>query len=242
MTYYASPAAANYYTPPPHVVRQRATRMCDQCGAIEQPAIKQFRLCGGCMTTNYCSQECQKIHWPSHKAICKHTVAQVAAMKQQPRSVDYGDQNLSKMLRKFTSFHQNLLQWCGFQALQLKRLPSNIRQNALLIELTYRPTGDSHRQFAVSGTHIVPRTFVTSQDPLVAADIQRREDRCRRNGGIGCCVVLIQCDGINQVMPVEVDPPASIAWDIRDDWEDVLEHFVDSGRPDFKPICTTPMG
>lgn len=49
MTYYASPAAANYYTPPPHVVRQRATRMCDQCGAIEQPAIKQFRLCGGCV-------------------------------------------------------------------------------------------------------------------------------------------------------------------------------------------------
>lgn len=105
-------------------------------------------------------------------------------------------------------------------------------------ELTLR----SLYRFAVSGTHIVPRTFVTSQDPLVAADIQRREDRCRRNGGIGCCVVLIQCDGINQVMPVEVDPPASIAWDIRDDWEDVLEHFVDSGRPDFKPICTTPMG
>lgn len=47
-TYYASPAAANYYTPPSHGHRQRGTRMCDTCGSIEQPT-KPFRLCGDCV-------------------------------------------------------------------------------------------------------------------------------------------------------------------------------------------------
>jgi hypothetical protein len=74
-TYYATPAAANYYSPPSHAHRQRGVRVCDTCGSIEQPTIKPFRLCGGCvrhrlpfafrdlnsmfpdvmqMTTNYC--------------------------------------------------------------------------------------------------------------------------------------------------------------------------------------------
>ncbi|TFY82383.1 hypothetical protein EWM64_g1628, partial [Hericium alpestre] len=97
-------------------------------------------------------------------------------------------------------------------------------------------------RFVISGTHVVPRTYVTSRDPLVAADIQRREERCRRAGGIGTAVVLIQCGGISQVMPVEVDPPSKITWDAREDWADVLTHFVASGRTDFKPISTTARG
>ena len=98
-----------------------------------------------------------------------------------------------------------------------------------------------HR-FTIKGTHIVPRAYVTGSDPLVAAEIQQRDDRCRRSGGIGAAVVLIQCGGLSQVMPVEVDSPSKITWDIRDDWEDVLHHFVESGRSDFKPISTTSRG
>ncbi|KAI0278927.1 hypothetical protein BGY98DRAFT_971218 [Russula aff. rugulosa BPL654] len=234
-TYYATPAAANYYTPPSHNHRQRGVRVCDTCGTVEQPTIKPFRLCGGCMTTNYCSQDCQRKHWPSHKQICQHTVAQVAATKQQPNSADYPDENIAKLLRRFTSQHTALLGWAGFQALQLKRVPSNVRQSALLIELTPRPSSDPNRQFAIKGTHIVPRTYVTSRDPLVAADIQRREERCRRAGGSAR-------RSVSQVMPVEVDPPAKISWDERNDWADVFAHFVDSGRTDFKPISTTTRG
>ncbi|KAL4262071.1 MUB1/samB family protein [Pleurotus pulmonarius] len=54
-------------------MRERGYRLCDQCGAVENPAVARFRLCGGCMTTQYCSQDCQKAHWGSHKAICQHT-------------------------------------------------------------------------------------------------------------------------------------------------------------------------
>ena len=95
-------------------------------------------------------------------------------------------------------------------------------------------------RFSVAATHVVPRTYI--RDPLVIADIKRREERCRQSGGIGTLVVIIQCGSTSQVMPVEVDPPAKIAWDSRDDWANVLSHFVESGRTDFKPISTTPRG
>ena len=77
---------------------------------------------------------------------------------------------------------------------------------------------------------------------MVMSDIQRREERCRHSGGIGTLIVIIQCGGVSQVMPVEVDQPAKISWDVRDDWADVLDHFVEAGRTDFQPISTTARG
>lgn len=56
------------------------------------------------------------------------------------------DDGLVKSLRKFTSSHATLLGWAGFQALQLKRIPSNIRNQALLVELSYRPSSDPNRR------------------------------------------------------------------------------------------------
>jgi hypothetical protein len=89
------------------------------------------------------SQDCQKIHWPSHKAICQHTVSQ---LNQAKTGNGYVDENVGRNLRKFTSTHNALLGWAGFQALQLKRIPANVRQSALLIELGYRNHPESHRR------------------------------------------------------------------------------------------------
>jgi hypothetical protein len=83
----------------------------------------------------------------------------------------------------------------------------------------------------------MPRTYVTSW-----GDIQRHEERCRHAGGIGTTVVLIQCSVVSQVMLVEVDSPAKISWDERNDWVEMLAHFVDTGRSDFKLILTTARG
>jgi len=46
-----APAAANYYTPPAHPPqKQRGYRICDTCGAVENPTAPKFRLCGGCVS------------------------------------------------------------------------------------------------------------------------------------------------------------------------------------------------
>ncbi|EEB92301.1 hypothetical protein MPER_09213, partial [Moniliophthora perniciosa FA553] len=106
------------------------------------------------MTTQYCSQECQKIHWRGHKPICQHTKSQpakIAAAYVSP------DENVARNLRKFTSAHTTLLGWAGFQALQLKRVPSNIRQNALLVELSPQNHPESHRRFRIACYAYVPR-------------------------------------------------------------------------------------
>lgn len=237
--YYAQPAAANYYTPSAASFsqqKQRGYRVCDQCGAVETPAAR-FRLCGGCMATNYCSSNCQKMHWAAHKTICQHTQGQVANAKEQQA---HGEDKLTSHLRKFTSLHQGLLSWAGFQALQLKHSPGNIHSQALIIDLRYNPTAESHRRFSIQGAHVVSRSYIN--DPLVNADIARRDERCRRSGGLGAAVVMVNCSGVSQVMPVEVDAPTTISWDDRRDWAQVVAHFIESGRTDFKPISTTPRG
>lgn len=61
----------------------------------------------------------------------------------------YADENLAKNLRKFASAHTTLLGWAGFQALQLKRVPANVRQNALLVELSYHDHVESHRRYVI---------------------------------------------------------------------------------------------
>ena len=187
MVSYAQPAAANYYSQPSHPTsKSRGHRLCDDCGAVETPSGPRFRLCGGCMTTQYCvrptfhfsvlsmiwllipiqSPDCQKRHWASHKTICQHTASQISAAKQQPAGGQY-DENVVKHLRKFTSAHQELLNWAVFQALQLKRVPANVRQQALIIELDYHPNASDSLHRYANSVILTDRAVYSYDLPLI---------------------------------------------------------------------------
>ena len=43
---------------------------CAHCGCPES-AIHPLRYCDGCRQVKYCSQECQKKNWKSHKTFCQ---------------------------------------------------------------------------------------------------------------------------------------------------------------------------
>ncbi|KAF8527993.1 hypothetical protein BU17DRAFT_38359 [Hysterangium stoloniferum] len=237
MSYYTSSRHSSGYDS-----RPRGYRVCDNCGTVESSQI-QLKICGSCKVTQYCSRDCQRAHWKFHEALCKHTQSTIKSARNHydrdsstARSASDSSQpvDISKHLRRFTSAHSTLFGWAGFQALELKRIPSNIRKSALLIELTWRGGSDTSRRFEVVTTHLVPLSILAS-DPVVCADIQRREDRSRRSGGIGAAVVILQCGRISQVMPVEVDSPAKVPWATMSDWEDFLSRWIDCGSGPFEP-------
>lgn len=186
--------------------RPRGYRVCDNCGSVESPAL-QLKLCSQCKVTQYCvgvpkafaslaalcfyiscvnnllqSRDCQRSHWKSHEAVCKHTQAAImgassnygsyydvpepsAAIVTRTAS-DIPPPDVAKHLRKFTSAHATILGWAGFQALDLKRMPSNIRKLALGVELSWRGGNDPGRRFVivqVISTHLMLLLFDWSQ-------------------------------------------------------------------------------
>jgi hypothetical protein len=48
----------------------RMQRECDVCGARGDRATKLLK-CDGCKSVLYCSEACQRAHWPEHKRVCR---------------------------------------------------------------------------------------------------------------------------------------------------------------------------
>jgi hypothetical protein len=53
----------------------RPNRQCGNCPALGE----QFKLCGRCHAMAYCSIDCQKAHWKTHKKVCAVPVAELPA-------------------------------------------------------------------------------------------------------------------------------------------------------------------
>lgn len=45
---------------------RKTNRICKRCGITDV----HLKCCSKCKIVYYCSQECQKQHWPSHKREC----------------------------------------------------------------------------------------------------------------------------------------------------------------------------
>ena len=55
---------------------------CDSCADYPLPEIKLQR-CSRCKAAKYCNADCQKAHWPQHKAPCKAGTAELAELPSQ---------------------------------------------------------------------------------------------------------------------------------------------------------------
>ena len=90
----------------------------------------------------------------------------MSAAKQQPVGGHY-DESVVKHLRKFTSAHQELLNWVVFQALQLKRVPANVRQQALIVELDYHPNAPDSLHWYASLVALANLPACLHNSPLI---------------------------------------------------------------------------
>lgn len=89
----------------------------------------------------------------------------MASIKQQHAAAPgyASDENIAKNLRKFCSAHTSLLSWVGFQALQLKRVPSNIRQQVLVIDLAPHNFPEGHRRSVSFFRYVLRMAYPTLQ-------------------------------------------------------------------------------
>lgn len=77
---------------------------CLQCHVHEQKCAKLSR-CAGCRITSYCSKECQKANWPSHKEFCqaKQRGEPDVSVSCEPEKLDNLCPCLSKIGRIYAS-------------------------------------------------------------------------------------------------------------------------------------------
>ncbi|KDQ17727.1 hypothetical protein BOTBODRAFT_185817 [Botryobasidium botryosum FD-172 SS1] len=55
---------------------------CANCRLFKPP--KEIKICSGCKTMGYCSKECQRADWKTHKPICKGAQTGAPAVARDP--------------------------------------------------------------------------------------------------------------------------------------------------------------
>ena len=48
--------------------------VCTRC--LKKGSMTALRRCTGCKSSSYCSKDCQRLDWPSHKQLCKSIQSQ----------------------------------------------------------------------------------------------------------------------------------------------------------------------
>ncbi|KAA1476450.1 hypothetical protein DENSPDRAFT_913946 [Dentipellis sp. KUC8613] len=131
-------------------------RHCKNCLKVARcEGLKLFR-CTACMINNYClrhpqSRECQRKHWPAHKAECKYSArlrAEVTAAMSDQAWVDF---------TSWIEFHHTSLINCAAAAINLRENPGADADRFLAVCVHYcnAPGDPMERRFCVQSAFSV---------------------------------------------------------------------------------------
>ncbi|KAJ6471590.1 hypothetical protein C8R47DRAFT_1297351 [Mycena vitilis] len=151
---------------------------CQYCYKSKGPGVSLQR-CGGCGVDIYCSKECQRSAWKTHKAKC--------AINQRFKEMPTEKTDALKALRAFTAKHRPTVAEGGIRALNFQRGDSTRIQTA----------------YTVVSVAVVPiAVFPTSQE--MRAQLKQAIEDNRRLGMAGAIfVILMDLDtGVSNVAPV----------------------------------------
>ncbi|KAJ7156722.1 hypothetical protein C8R46DRAFT_1114977 [Mycena filopes] len=91
-----APCHRHVESDPKQTLRNELTQ-CQYCFKSKGPGV-DLRKCAACKVDLYCSKECQKSAWKTHKSKC--------ALNQRTNAFPVEKEDLLKMLRSFTSKHR----------------------------------------------------------------------------------------------------------------------------------------
>ena len=84
---------------PPGSSGSQAPGACATCGKVEGAKGLRLRLCRGCLAVNFCSHECYRAFWRTHKPFCKQEQARQAAQQQQQQQQQQKQQHVFMHVR-----------------------------------------------------------------------------------------------------------------------------------------------
>ncbi|KAJ3485123.1 hypothetical protein NLI96_g5169 [Meripilus lineatus] len=178
---------------PNESLRNKLTQ-CQNCWVSKGPGVT-FSRCGACKIDIYCSKECQKKAWPSHKEKCK--------LNQR---ILINDDNPLKYIQKFTSKHRPVLAESAVRALELSIDIERPLRYVLAVFLRKRE--DSQRaetSYFVTGADVLPyEAFPSARCEEMKDQIRKVTKEYKKSGMDGALFVVLMCpeEGTMNIAPV----------------------------------------
>ncbi|KDQ07503.1 hypothetical protein BOTBODRAFT_149196 [Botryobasidium botryosum FD-172 SS1] len=160
---------------------------CQYCWKSKADGIT-LKKCAACQMEEYCSRECQKNAWPSHKARCKmnRSTQQITQEMHMPDV---------KTLYSFAQKHRANLANCSIVALDLFIDPTRCMRFVLLVELYPRP--ESRRietSFYVTEAKVVPLEEFGAQADELRKQLALANEEQKKSGALGTLFVLLRAN------------------------------------------------
>ncbi|KAJ6496069.1 hypothetical protein C8R45DRAFT_802451, partial [Mycena sanguinolenta] len=180
----------------PKETQRKKNTQCQYCFKSKGPGVTLHR-CAACEIDLYCSKECQRAAWKTHKTKC--AINQAYAKELPKTRLD-----ALKALRAFTGKHRPTLSEAGTRALGVIADPSRAERDVLLVLL--RPRLDSPRvetTFWVTAVSVVPLSGFPQAEEM-RGQLQLASEANKREGVTGALLVMMM-DPVNEninVVPV----------------------------------------
>ncbi|TFK63413.1 hypothetical protein BDN72DRAFT_322885 [Pluteus cervinus] len=188
--------------------------------------VATLSKCAGCRIELYCSKECQKKAWPTHKVKCKLNQKARKAGNEPPA----GDR--AERLGAFTKAHGHALAEAGLRALEVGIHPENVQELILALTVRERSSTQLERSYYVTGAEVVPfeifgeKTASDLRAQLKAIDAHR--DKKVSDGAFIVTLSDLQ-HGIVNVSPTMYS--ASVTYDKPMPWKEWLIDHMNGDIP-----------
>ncbi|TFK63399.1 hypothetical protein BDN72DRAFT_847659 [Pluteus cervinus] len=199
VVHYPIPAAPDHANPLSAKKSDSLVNDLTQCQYCSKSKAQGATLskCAGCLIDIYCSKECQKKAWPTHKIRCK--------LNQRTKNRDPVQTDKFKLLRAFTSKHRPMLATAGVRALELGIHPDNATNKALMVIVRERPAKRVELSFfAIEAEVVSIDSFGKERAEEMRGQLKLTTDVHRLSGSTGTFFVILHepNSGLMNIMPV----------------------------------------
>jgi len=196
---------------------------------------KNVKLCVRCRLVRYCSRDCQKKSWPTHKRFCSSEALDILA---QDPALEIVHDALSKWIYYW---RETLHRW-SLWALDLPNHPEDrLSTHCFSIQLEMRrdPPSVPGQSFRMVGGDVLTREEIISI--LVKLEMPQHSIHQWANDrrGDNTVQIVIVCENLIQFMwfslrdlqSLRPSLPAHISRALAENWDDALAGIIESGDP-----------